>query len=74
MARERVETMAKFEKRFEGKDNAGLRAEIRSTVKAARDDGRDVPSAVESIGRRVALTASGRHTLAAVAEDYASEQ
>jgi len=66
--------MAKFEKRFEGKDNAGLRAQIRETVKAARADGRDVATAVEAIASRVALTASGRHTLAAVAEDYASEQ
>jgi hypothetical protein len=67
-------TMAKFEKRFTGKDNEGLRAEIRKAVKAARADGRDVATAIESIGRRVALTASGRHTLAAVAEDYANEQ
>lgn len=66
--------MAKFEKRFEGKDNAGLRAEIRSTAKAAADDGRDVAQAVEAIAGRVALTASGRHTLAAVAEDFANEQ
>lgn len=66
--------MAKFEKRFAGTDNAGLRAEIRSAVKTAREQGDDVARAVESVGRRVALTASGRHTLAAVAEDYASEQ
>lgn len=66
--------MGKFEKRFAGKDNAGLRAEIRNVARAAREEGRDVASAVESIGRRVALTASGRHTLAAVAEDYANQQ
>jgi hypothetical protein len=66
--------MAKFEKHFAGKDNAGLRAEIRRVVAIARENGEDVARAVESIGRRVALTASGRHTLAVVAEDYASEQ
>jgi hypothetical protein len=66
--------MAKFEKRFAGKDNAGLRAEIRNSVKAARESGDDVARAVENVGRRVALTASGRHTLAAVAEDYAGAQ
>lgn len=65
--------MTKFEKRFPGKDNAGLRAEIRSAVNAARENGEDVARAVEAVGRRVALTASGRHTLAAVAEDYADE-
>jgi hypothetical protein len=66
--------MAKFEKRFAGKDNAGLRAEIRRTAKAAYEEGRDVPQAVEAIQHRVALTASGRHTLAAVAEDFANQQ
>jgi hypothetical protein len=63
-----------YERRFAGKDNAGLREEIRSAVQIARDNGEDVARAVEAVGRRVALTASGRHTLAAVAEDYASEQ
>lgn len=66
--------MAKFEKRFAGKDNASLRAEIRRTAKAAKRMGQDVALAVEALGRRVALTASGRHTLSAVAEDYANEQ
>jgi hypothetical protein len=61
--------MAKFERRFQGSDNAGLRAKIRD---AAKIDGSpdDVERAVLSLGRTVALTAAGQRTLAEVAEDY----
>ncbi|MBA2722094.1 MAG: hypothetical protein H0U56_04190 [Methylibium sp.] len=63
-----------FERRFQGPDNAGLRAQIREAVKTARENGDDVTRAIESVGRRVALTASGQHTLSAVAADYATAQ
>lgn len=57
----------RFESRFAGRANAGLRATIRRAV-----DGSDDPSAaVLAIGSRVALTAAGRSTLALVAADYA---
>jgi hypothetical protein len=49
--------MAKFERRFAGKDNAGLRAEIRRVVKFSREQGNDVARAVESIASLVAVAA-----------------
>lgn len=58
----------RFESRFVGRANAGLRAAIRRAV-----DGSDDPStAVLAVGHRVALTAAGRATLAIVAADYAA--
>lgn len=65
--------MAKFEKRFAGKDNAGLRAEIRETAKHAVEENRNVRTAIVAIARRVALSANGRATLELVADDYANQ-
>lgn len=61
--------MAKFDRRFGGKSNAGLRAKIRASAKI---DGSpdDVERAVLSLARTVALTAAGKRTLTEVAEDY----
>lgn len=59
----------RFEQRFEGKDNAGLRAEIRRVVSGAYcgpENGR----IVRGLANRIALTAAGRSTLDAVAADY----
>jgi hypothetical protein len=58
----------KFEQRFEGTDNRGLRAEIRRVVKHNEPSARY--QAILNIAHRVALTASGRHTLKLVALDY----
>lgn len=61
--------MAKFEKRFEGRDNAGLRAKIRAIV-YEKSCGPLNEQAVLSLRRTVALTASGEATLRQVALDY----
>lgn len=61
--------MNKFENRFAGTDNAGLRAKISEAV-SGTETGEDAATAVLSVGGIVALTAAGQHTLAQVAEDY----
>lgn len=61
--------MAKFEKRFEGKSNAGLRAKIREAVVGGRC-GIANEKSVLALGRTIALTASGQATLQQVAADY----
>lgn len=58
-----------FERRFVGRSNAGLRAQIRDAVNGhlcgpAREQ------RVLSLAGTVALTAAGRATLASVAADY----
>lgn len=61
------------ENRFEGRDNAGLRAEIRRVVEAHRAgeiEGLTLSDAIRNVGRRVALTAAGRATLDLVVADY----
>lgn len=62
--------MAEFEKRFIGKQNAGLRALIRKTVKRAQENDNNVISAVKSLAGTVALTESGRHTLGLLVKDF----
>ena len=62
---------ARFERRFAGASNAGLRAAIRDAVTGA-DSGAVAAQRVLSLSRTVALTASGRTTLEAVAADYAA--
>jgi hypothetical protein len=60
---------ARYERRFAGPANAGLRKLIRESVSAYMC----APSrrrAILSIASTVALTASGRATLEAVADDY----
>jgi hypothetical protein len=66
---------AKFEARFEGRDNAGLRDLIRGAVRVASNDPSvhrpaRIHDAVMGVARYVALTASGNATLRAVADDY----
>lgn len=61
--------MAKFDKRFEGASNAGLRKQIRDAVSGHRC-GPANERAVLALGRVVALTAQGQHTLTLVAGDY----
>ena len=56
----------KFEARFEGRHNTGLRAQIRNVVNGARDPG----AAVRAIAGAVALTALGKAILEEVAQDY----
>ncbi len=62
--------MKRFEQRFEGPDNAGLRKLVREAV-AEQPDAASRRRAVLSLARTVALTASGTHTLELVAADYA---
>lgn len=65
--------MARFERRFSGKDNAGLRAEIRRVAVShgpSTHTPKELERAILAIADRVALTASGKHTLGAVAADY----
>lgn len=59
----------KFELRFEGKSNAGLRKQIREAVSGHRCGDANAKS-VLALDRTVALSASGRATLESVAEDY----
>ena len=61
--------MSTFEKRFEGKYNAGLRAKIREAVRS-NETGEERATAVLSLAGTVALTASGLLTLMRVAGDY----
>lgn len=61
--------MSTFEKRFEGKNNAGLRAKIREAVRG-HETGEERATAVLSLAGTVALTASGLLTLTQVAGDY----
>ena len=56
----------KFEARFEGQSNAGLRARIRKVVNGARDPG----AAVRALAGSVALTERGKAILEDVAQDY----
>ena len=56
----------KFEARFEGRHNTGLRAQIRNVVNGARDPG----AAVRALAGAVALTALGKAILEEVAQDY----
>ena len=58
-----------FEQRFEGKGNAGLRAQIRQCVTGLRC-GPATERAVLALDERIALTAVGLDTLRAVAADY----
>jgi hypothetical protein len=60
----------KFERRFEGPINLGLRRMIRAQVKGLC--GCEAAASVRRIGRNVALTAAGAATLELVASDYAS--
>lgn len=61
----------KFERRFAGRSNAGLRKRIRESVDATMCA--DVRRrAILGLADTVALTAAGRATLAAVADDYAA--
>lgn len=62
--------MAKYERRFAGKDNAGLRAQIRSVVTHERC-GQGNAQAVRSLASTVALSAFGKACLEDVAADYA---
>ena len=64
--------MKKFEQRFEGKNNAGLRKQIREACERVTGGscGARYEQAVLDIGARVALTASGKETLTKVAADY----
>lgn len=65
----------RFEKRFEGKDNAGLRAKIRAAAQGATPGcAIRVKTAIESLAGTVALTASGREKLTLVADDYAANR
>lgn len=59
-----------FEQIFAGKDNAGLRAKIRETAKAALVQGRDVEQAILMLGDTVALSAWGKRDLATCAGEY----
>lgn len=63
----------KFEQRFAGRDNAGLRARIREQVRSV-DEGRSAHDtycdAILALARTVALTPAGLATLRAVAADY----
>jgi hypothetical protein len=61
----------RYENRFDGAINRGLRAEIRRAVKGAVADGRSIGGAIRSLSRRVGLTASGLVKLEACASDYA---
>jgi len=61
--------MAKFDRHFAGRDNAGLRAKIRDAVEAHRC-GESNAASVLSLAGTVALTAGGRATLERVVEDY----
>lgn len=62
-------TTRKYEARFTGKDNAGLRKAIRDSVSGHRC-GNANAAAVMSLARTVALTAGGLATLEQVAADY----
>ena len=62
--------MSKYERRFHGKDNAGLRARIRS-VTSPMQCGEANAAAVMRLGRTVALSSFGRQTLAECAADFA---
>lgn len=59
----------KFEARFEGPTNKGLRAKIRKVTGGARSCPR-AAAAVRSLAETVTLTAQGLHTLELVARDY----
>lgn len=61
----------RFESRFVGRDNAGLRARIREVV-SGHACGSENARAVRALAGVVGLTASGTATLAEVAEDYAA--
>lgn len=61
----------KYERAFEGKDNAGLRKMIRDAVAGHRCAAANA-AAVRSISGVVALTAQGKATLEQVAQDYGS--
>jgi len=60
---------SRYEKRFEGKDNAGLRAQIREATLGTRCGAANA-AAVRALAGTVALTASGQATLEQVAADY----
>lgn len=64
--------MKKFEQRFEGKSNAGLRKMIREACGRVTGGscGARYEQAVLNLGARVALTPAGKETLAKVAADY----
>lgn len=62
---------ARFEERFVGPANSGLRKAIREAV-AGAEGGEDRRRRVLSLSGVIALTASGRATLADVADDYAT--
>jgi len=60
-----------FERRFSGKDNAGLRKAIRDAADGAMPAcGPVVERAVLGLASSVALTVAGKATLAEVAADY----
>ena len=62
---------ARFDRRFAGRSNAGLRAEIRRVADGVMPAcGPVVERAVLALSCRIALTALGRATLADVAADY----
>lgn len=59
----------KFEARFEGPSNKGLRAKIRKVANEAGSNPQ-AAAAVRALADSVALTVQGRHTLEQVARDY----
>lgn len=59
----------RYEQRFTGKDNAGLREKIRDVVR----DAPDPRAAVLSLLGTVALSAHGEAILQLVADDYAGD-
>lgn len=70
IARRVLGAPARFEQRFRGPNNAGLRARIRAAASKAQAAGADIAGAVEALGQTVALTARGRATFAEVVADY----
>lgn len=67
--------MKKYEARFVGASNAGVRRAIRE-VASRHDDStpEEIERAILNVAKRVALTVQGQATLELVAEDYRAAQ